>query len=62
MKRTFEIEWPDENGPMWMNVSNLLFCLTETCRNTRFTVRDLTGDGDIQTESAGPLNHTEVSP
>lgn len=27
MKRIFEIEWPDENGPMWMNVDNLMFCL-----------------------------------
>lgn len=29
MKRTFEIEieWPDEHGPMWMNVDNLRRCL-----------------------------------
>ena len=29
MKRTFEIEWPDDEGfdPMWMNVDNLLICL-----------------------------------
>lgn len=33
MKRTFEIEWDDDLGPMWMNEKNLLNCLhgTEKC-------------------------------
>lgn len=56
MKRKFEIEWPDDCGPMWMNTSNLLLCLTNYCRNTRFTVRDVTGDGNPYAESAGPAN------
>lgn len=63
VKRVFEIEWPEENGPMWMNVSNLLICLTNTCRNTRFTVRDLTdiSEGVIgHIESAGPMEYTPL--
>ncbi len=27
MKRMFEIEYPDDCGPMWMNVDNLMICL-----------------------------------
>ena len=46
MKRVFEIEWPDDNGPLWMNRDNLLLCLTSYCRNSEFTVRDVTGDGN----------------
>lgn len=55
-KRTFKIEWPDDHGPLWMNKSNLLLCLTGTCKNTQFTVTDVTGDGncDPSPESAGP--------
>lgn len=30
MKRTFEVEWKDDLGPMWMNQDNLLRCLTTT--------------------------------
>lgn len=61
MKRTFEIEWDDENGPLWMNTSNLLLCLTRTCRNDEFTVRDVTGDGcNDQPETAGPLGQTKL--
>jgi hypothetical protein len=57
MKRTFEIEFDDDCGPLWMNKTNLLTCLTNTCRNSKFTVRDLTGDQcDPSAESAGPLN------
>ena len=56
MKRRFEIEWPDDCGPLWMNTSNLLLCLTAVCTNTRFSVRDVTGDGEanIATETSGP--------
>lgn len=56
MKRSFEIEWPDENGPLWMNSGNLLICLTEICSRTRFTVRDITGDdvADPSPYSSGP--------
>lgn len=46
MKRTFEAEWPDEHGPLWMNRDNLLLCLTRTCRGTEFTVQDVTNDGE----------------
>ena len=42
MKRTFEIEFPDDLGPMWMNRDNLMMCLSEKCPNTHFTVTDLT--------------------
>jgi hypothetical protein len=56
-KRVFEIEWDDDNGPLWMNTSNLLLCLTHYCKNSKFTVRDVTGDGEANPdpESAGPL-------
>ena len=59
MKRTFEIEWEDDNGPFWMNRDNLLICLTEHCRNSVFTVRDVTGDGECDTapETSGPRDH-----
>jgi len=65
-KRTFEIEWSNPRGedlpddPMdclWMNSGNLLICLTTYCPNTRFTARDVTGDGIATTEafSEGPI-------
>ena len=44
MKRIFEIEYNDDCGSLWMNRDNLLLCLTAYCTNSRFTVRDLTGD------------------
>jgi hypothetical protein len=57
-KRTFEIAWPDDLGPLWMNTSNLLVCLTQACPNTRFTVVDVTGDeaASAAPETAGPVN------
>jgi hypothetical protein len=57
-KRTFEVEWYDEDsGPLWMNTSNLLLCLTHYCRFTKFSARDVTGDGESTTEwqTVGPL-------
>lgn len=45
IRRTFEIEFPEENGPLWMNTDNLLICLTQNYPNTAFSVRDVTGDG-----------------
>ena len=27
MKRVFEIEYPEDFGPFWMNVDNLMICL-----------------------------------
>jgi hypothetical protein len=44
MKRVFEIETPDDFGPMWMNKDNLLRCLTSTdhCRNYVVKVNDIT--------------------
>jgi hypothetical protein len=58
VSRRFEIEWDDDSGPLWMNTSNLLLCLTEYCRNTRFRARDVTGDGVSTTEwqESGPRN------
>ncbi len=57
-KRTFEIEWPDESGPLWMNRDNLLIALTRTCPNTQFTVQDVTGDDacDPAPRTDGPAN------
>ena len=62
MKRVFEIEW-DKGGPLWMNTSNLLICLTAYCQNTRFTVRDVTGDGQAnpEPESAGPTKEQQAA-
>ena len=45
MKKSFEIEWPDATGPLWMNRDNVLLCLTAYCRGVEFTVRDIMGDG-----------------
>jgi hypothetical protein len=57
MKRIFEIEFDNDCGPLWMNTSNLLICLTNTCKNSKFTVRDLTGDQcNPAPETAGPVN------
>lgn len=55
MKRIFEIEFPDENGPMWMNQDNLLICLLSYCKNTKFSVRDITGDIDRPASTGGPI-------
>lgn len=57
MKRSFEIEWEDDCGPLWMNRDNLLLCLTHYCRNSKFTVRDVTNDGecDKNPNSSGPI-------
>uniref|UniRef100_A0A6H2A5N1 Uncharacterized protein n=1 Tax=viral metagenome TaxID=1070528 RepID=A0A6H2A5N1_9ZZZZ len=41
MKAIFEIEWPDDYGPSWMNVWNLLLCLKNTCPNTYFKISQL---------------------
>lgn len=51
MKRTFEIEWNDDLGPMWMNEENLLNCLhgTEKCSPGLITaVRDVTPEPGYQ--------------
>ena len=53
MKRTFEIEFSDDLGRLWMNRDNLLLCLTSYCPNTKFTVKDVTGDGQCD-----PTPHT----
>jgi len=42
MKRTFEIEWDDDLGPMWMNADNLMACLVAHCPNTKFGTTDVT--------------------
>lgn len=55
MKRIFEIEWPGDCGPLWMNRDNLLLCLTAYCRGTEFTVQDVTGDGNCD-----PTPRTDV--
>ncbi len=53
MKRTFEIEWEDDLGPMWMNVDNLMSCLnTEThCGEAAIlSVTDLTKQPEQEQE------------
>lgn len=42
-KRIFEIEFPDDCGPFWMNKDNLLLCLKAYCKNVQFHVKDVTG-------------------
>ena len=46
MKRVFEIKWPDNCGPMWMNKDNLRSCLVSEAHvtNVGVTIRDLTDD------------------
>lgn len=47
-KRTFEIEWPEDSGPMWMNQDNLLSCLITKVRckeSLIVSVRDVTANG-----------------
>ena len=63
MKRKFEIEWPDDNGELWMNTSNLLLCLLRTCSNSEFSVRDVTGDGhaSTHTEKGGPQDNRTLT-
>jgi len=46
ISRTFEVEFPADCGPMWMNKDNLMICLTETCPNTSFIVTDVTPPED----------------
>ena len=45
MQRTFEIQFEDDLGPMWMNVDNLLICLNTTTHcgeDAIIRVRDVT--------------------
>lgn len=45
MKRLFVIEWPDDCGPMWMNVDNLILCLKSKehiGESVEISVRDIT--------------------
>ncbi len=44
MERTFQIEFPDECGPFWMNRDNLLLCINTYCENKdgRIRVMDVT--------------------
>jgi hypothetical protein len=60
VKRVFEIEFDEENGPLWMNRDNLLLCLCQYCQNDRFTVRDLSGDCDPAPASLGPRGHAPI--
>lgn len=41
MQGTFQITWPDELGPHWMNKDNLLLCLNAYCKNVKFGVKDV---------------------
>lgn len=55
-KRTFSIEWHDENsGDAWMNKYNLMLVLLRCCPNTRFTVCDLSLDDDGKPHTDGPV-------
>ena len=44
MKRVFEIEWPDEAGPLWMNADNLMLCINAYCKikNGKIKAEDIT--------------------
>ena len=42
LTRTFEIDYPADCGPMWMNRDNLLLCLRDYCKGVDFEVRDVT--------------------
>lgn len=47
MKRTFEIEFPDDCGEFWMNVDNLASCLrteTHVGEKVELTICDVTGE------------------
>lgn len=62
MKRAFTIEVADDYGPMWMNASNLMMCLTSYCKNTKFTVRDITNRPEEATiEGADTAGEPEVT-
>lgn len=53
-KAVFEIEWPDDHGDGWMNIWNLMMCLTKKCPNTDFTVRGTDSEGSpIETSNRG---------
>ncbi len=54
MKATFQIEWPDDLGESWMNIWNVLSCLTTSCPNTRFTVTGHSADGSPIEATGGP--------
>lgn len=38
MNATFEVEWPDDLGPHWLNADNLLLTLVMYRPNVRFSV------------------------
>jgi hypothetical protein len=49
MKRTFEIEFEDDLGPLWMNRDNLIICLSTSAHvggGLKLTVQDLGKDCD----------------
>jgi hypothetical protein len=48
VKRSFEIEYPDECGPMWMNEGNLMLCINAYCENKdgRIKAVDITEERD----------------
>ena len=50
MKRTFTIEYPDDCGPLWMNVDNLLLVMTTRWHtsNAEITVEDITDDEHLR--------------
>jgi len=50
MKKTFEIEWPDDCGPGWMNVDNLMLCINAYCSNE---------DGRIKAVEVDPVSKNE---
>ena len=55
MKRMFEIEYPDDCGPMWMNVDNLAICLRTKefiGPKVKISVRDVTDEVEKTKEKA----------
>jgi len=53
--RVFQIEYPDDCGPLWMNKDNLLMCLTTETHtsNVRLKVTDITADKHDLSSSEG---------
>jgi hypothetical protein len=47
MRRIFAIDYPDENGPMWMNVDNLQLIIDSYCKDNKnhgIIVTDITDE------------------
>lgn len=45
-EKYFKITWPDDNGPEWMNVDNLMLCINAYCKNNKVTAEEVDPHGD----------------